>query len=663
MSDEEDIKLADEEALKRRFLFRICKNKQELHDWIVIFLALDLPDGMVDEATTSSPMDMVWEVYSKMLEGTDEEFMRVLYFASRDSFKTLSASVIEVLALLHCGRNVAHMAAIQDQALKAQEYVKRSFRRPYLRDFVVGDNERMTKIVRFYNPRTRHSLTQDEYAAYNADEKGEFIEIKKVIDEYVEKDHYVKIVICTMAGANSEHVPLFVIDEVDVVSNPAAYAESQNIPAGRGKNLPITMLTSTRKQAFGLVQKEIDNAKNSGLKIRSWNIIDVTQACLPSRHKPEKPRLKLYVSDEDLRHVDEQTYASMNIKEKETYFPMEGFAGCKNCKLFPACKTRLATHQKSTSSLLKTIPETIGKFNGNSTEMAQAQLLCRKPSSFGLVYQRLNKMVHVITPAQAHEKIFAEAPPGDPKDFTKAQLMVILKETRSGQFIGGIDWGHTHNFVYTQGLKEGGRCFVTHFVTMPGLDPDQMLESCEPFLQYSAGIFPDNADPKMIKLFSKKGFNMKKTEKGAGSVVGGISVVKWLLNPPGTDQPNLYFIHDIGEDPMMNLSINNIAQYHWKKDAAGRITEIPDDDDDDEADALRYMLSGAFKMSTGLVVSKEVEEGPKNVYKEDSWMTKMIQQRLGSASNGSDFLSNVDESQDSSEKQGGKGGGGIIWDI
>jgi len=646
----------DETELRRKFLFRICKSKKELHDWVAVFLGLDLPDGIVDQNSTSSPMSMVWEMYSKMLEGTDESFMRVLYYASRDSFKTLSAAVIEVLAMLHCNRNVAHMAAIQDQALKAQEYVKRSFRRPYIRDFVVGNNERVTKVLRYYHPHTEHSITGAEYDAFVADESGEFSTISKTIDEYIEKDQYVKIVICTLAGANSEHAPLFVIDEVDVVSNPTAYEESQNIPAGRGNKLPITMLTSTRKQAFGLVQKEIDNANKSGLNIRSWNIIDVTEQCPTSRHKPDKPKIPLYVSSEHLRHVDVQTYQAMNFKEAETYLPVEGFAGCKSCKLFPACRGRLATNQTSTSLMLKSIPETIGKFNANSTDMAKAQLLCLKPSSFGLIYSRMDKTHHVISPAQAHLKIFGELPE-DPSNFTKAMLMALLAETRAGQFIAGIDWGHSHNFVYVQALKDGSRCFVTHFVSMPGLDPDQMLDVCEPYKTFQASAFPDNADPKMAKLFSKKGYNIKKATKGAGSVVSGINVVRWLLRPPGQDEPNLYFIHDIGEDPMMAESINRICQYHWKKDAAGQPTEIPADDEDDEVDALRYMIVGSFKLAGGLAVSKsdlDSDSRYKPVYTEANWMSKVLREKTGS-----------DYSETNDEPQGEKKGrnSGLLWDI
>lgn len=622
----------DEGELRRRFLFRICESREELHAWILTFLGLDMPNCTVDPESNSNPMEMVWEMYSKMREGTDESFMRVLYYASRDSFKTLSASVIEVLAMLHLNRNVAHMAAISDQAMKAQEYVKKSFRRPYIRDFIVGNNERVTKIVRFYNPETMHSLTSDEYHSLSASKQAQHQEIAKTISEYQERENYVKIIICTLAGANSEHVPLFIVDEVDVVANPTAYEEAQNIPAGRNGKLPITMLTSTRKQAFGLVQKEIDRAQKSGLNIRHWNIIDVTERCPPERHRPDLVKIKLWVSDDQLRHTDQAGYDEMNFKEKETFAEAEGFAGCGKCKLFFACRTRLATHQTSTSSMLKSIPETIGKFNANSIEMAKAQLLCLKPSSVGLVYGRFDKTRHVLTPAQAYFKVWGETHP-DPKNFTKAQFLDLVRQ-RDVAWNGGLDWGHTHNFAYVHSFKDGPRCFVTHCISIPELDPDQMLDVCEPFKMYDPAIYADTADPKMAKLFRKNGHRMMKWKKGPGSVVGGIQVVRWMMNPPA-GEPNFFIVHDIGDDPHIDTLVNNLAEYHWKTDSAGHPTDVPDEDGDDEPDALRYLVMNAFtpggKMSVGRTSDPITDGIPVDgLYDPNKWMNQIISERTGS---------------------------------
>jgi hypothetical protein len=1033
--------ITDENELRRRYLFRLCESKQELHDWILIFLGLDLPDctvyvGVSPEAdSNSNPMDMVWEMYTKMLDGTDESFMRVLYYASRDSFKTLSAAVVEVLAVLHCNRNVAHMAAIQEQALKAQEYVKRMFRRPHLRDFIVGNNERTTKIIRYYNPTTQHSLTAAEFADLSASEQAKHEEMSRVLSEYREKEKYIKVVICTMAGANcidpasmitmsdgskkiamdveigdlvrgfdtgtkefitnriadkgltekpavrlsfqgggsvvvsddhqiftnsgwahargirvgdlcfdasgektspsghegvdllahdgtriwnpwsvlvgtllgdasitwpknrkgekygrgpriqffhcekqkeylhhkvsilskigfrfnvckdgsglkatsnvderliplfdmfyrsgykkvtqdildkvdeealsfwiqddgrggpyrvgtskdhclelatccfshdenelivrwlldskgissrigtvsngkkkypivvisldssrelseriskffhhsmryklpspnrmlvgrciecscligrrevgrfsrctgcpnpntrkkresfvlfkskfihkiikienletrtlldlhidtnndnrrnfvannslllhnSEHCPLFCIDEVDVVSNPTAYEESQSIPAGSGGKLPITLLTSTRKQAFGLVQKEIDRAAKSGLQIRHWNIIDVTTPCPPSRHKPELPKLKLYVNNTDLRHTDEAGYKELNFKEKEKFSETTGYAGCRSCRLFTGCRGRLATEQTSTSTMLKSIPEVIGKFNALSVEMACAQLLCLKPSSTGLIYSRFDKTRHVLSPAQAYFKIFGEHV-SDPKQFTKAMFIDVVRR-RGVDWYGGLDWGHTHNFAYVHGFKDGPRFFLTHCISVPELDPDQMLDVCEPFKEDQPSIYPDTADPKMNKLFKKNGHRMMNWSKGPGSVVGGIQIVRWMMNPPMGDC-NFFIVHDIDEDLHIDTLVNNIAEYHWKVDSGNNPTNVPSEEKDDEADAVRYVLMNVFSAASGITVGKTTQEElgvptAAEGQQPDNWMTRLISEKTG----------------------------------
>lgn len=691
-----DLQLASDLDKRRRFLFRVCKTREELHDWILVYLGLDLPDCTVHPDSNSNPMEMVWEVYQKMLDGTDESFLRVLYYASRDSFKTLGAAVIEVLSILHCNRSAAHMAAIGEQALKSQEYVKRAFRRPFLRDFVDGNNERLTKIVRYYNPTTEHSLTLKEYETLSTTEQENFEQIQSILRDYIEKEVYVKIVICTMQGANSEHVPLLIIDEVDVVANPKAYEEAQNIPAGRGGKLPLTILTSTRKQAFGLVQKEIDRAEDSGLQIRHWNIVDVTKACEPRRHKPELPKLPLYVSDDDLRHTDEVGYQQLNFKEQEKYVRTEeNFAGCKTCKLFTACRGRLATHQKSNSLLLKSIPEVIGKFKANSTEMALAQLLCKKPSSTGLIYGRFSKTRHVITPAEAYEKVFGEPVSQDQvavKNYTKTMLIQAFRE-RGMEAFGGIDWGHTHNFAHVQGFKDASRFFVTGSLIAPGLDPDQMLMASESFKENSPKIYPDTADPKMIKLFRKYGWSMINWKKGPGTVDGGISVVRHLLNPFGMADPFLYFVADVGEDEHMATLINSIAEYHYKLDSSTKApTNVPDEDNDDGPDALRYMLMNVFSLSGKIVVpagstASVTEPPPPSVqgYDPQNWIAQKVAELTGQqyerpaeakkqdrpsmtidAPEGSGFKSyyGSDEEQEAKQTRGRKGKKGrLTWDI
>jgi len=146
-------------------------------------------------------------------------------------------------------------------------------------------------------------------------------------------------------------------------------------------NFPITLITSSRKFSYSHVQKMIDSAEKTGTKVFHWNFIDVTERCPPERHKPELPKLPLYISDETLEHTTEEGFNEMPLAQQEKFFKTEGFAGCVKCKLFPACRTRLATNQHSTSKMLKPIPFVINKFSEVDTEIAKSQLLCWKPST------------------------------------------------------------------------------------------------------------------------------------------------------------------------------------------------------------------------------------------------------------------------------------------
>jgi hypothetical protein len=984
---------ADE--LKKRILFVPLETKEALHSWIKVFLGLDIPDCIVDEASTSNPMQAIWDTYERALKNDDPTYNFVLNYAARDTFKTISASILEVLMLCHLGRSVAHMAAIEAQAKKSQEYVKKFLRQSMLREFVVGDNQRKVEICRYYDdstgislsPREYNSLTtpaersryrqisnyivivictmagancvdpeslvwmadgtrkrmhqlgagedvlvfdamerktvsmpvkavggvvknsmrltfddgdflvlsedhklltnngwlcarkmrlgykvpglkapqdglnykesislgcihgnfksmlvgtllgdasliwpvykptgkrvgagpllsishgrkQHEYLQHkmrvavaggygmrskigacevlkswthgqadfeplwrmfyesgrkrvtreildlvdeealaywlmddgsgnaqvvgtckdrkiqihtcsftreehelmvswfkerwglkarigvNRNSKGarydiiefsleESRKLSKLVDKFIhpsmkykfpapekfldvdcihcgvplgrgrmgrlavrcalhrrqsireklgtgfftksitkiefvgprylsdlsidtDKPHLKNVILnSSIISHNSEHSSCLVVDEVDVVANPKAYEEARAIPAPYEGKHPITLLTSTRKFSFGLVQKEIDRAKESGLIIKHWNVIDVTAACPATRHLPDQPKIPIYRSDDTLRALSEDQYNDLAEEQQEKYVRDEGYEGClKNCKLFAACKGRLATHQKSTSSLLKPIEHTQSLFRKFSPEMAKAQLLCWKPSSEGMIYPRFDRAVHMLTPAQIAEKVTGEH--YDPK-MTKTQLIALLK-TREVQWHAGMDWGYTHNFATVIGARDGARMFIIDVISQPELELGQKLELCETRLKpYQAQIWPDPAYPSDIKTFKRNGYRMRDWDKGKGTVAGGIEVVRLKLWP-SLGQPELFFL---AGDEGVELLVKRMQAYHYIIDPAGRITEEPDDEDDDECDALRYLVMNVFApKGKGPIASKPEERNP-----------------------------------------------------
>lgn len=629
----EGLSLAD----RRQLLFKTCHSKKDLHRWIRVYLGLDIPECIIDPSSTASPMDIIYEVYERALKNDDENYSRVLVYASRDSYKTLSAAILEVLMLVHLDRSVAHMAAIEPQAAKCSSYVRKFLMRSILRDYVVGDNKREIFFVRYEND-VGENITQKQYESLSPEDQ----------EKYKEHETYVKVLVSTLQSTNSEHTNFMCVDELDVITNPRAYAEAQLIPAARDGKLPITLLTSTRK-SYGLVQKEIDNAADTGLKIHHFNLIDVTERCPESRHKPELPRLPIYRSDDTLKAISEKAYEDLIPEKKSTYVKDEGFDGClNNCRLFAMCQGRLATKQTSRSSLLKPIPDTINKFRSVDLDMAKAQLLCWKPSKIGLIYSRIDPTVHKIS-ASAMAKMIT----GDdyPPHFSKTDLVALFRQ-RESAFYGGMDFGYSHNFAVVIGAKDGNRMFVIEAFQAAELDLGQKVSTCDSSIKkYSPSIYPDTAYPSDIKTFKKNGYSMRDWKKGPGSVKDGIGIMQTKLWPV-IGEPELYFLEG---DPGVELLFKQLAQYHWKLDAVGDPTDEPDDKDDDGPDGTRYMVMNVFASKGKITVTHDIPLPPsvatiqQQQYTEDNFIAKKVAELTGMT-----YESNA-ASNGQEQKKSGKG--------
>jgi hypothetical protein len=651
--------IQNKDELLKRCLFIPCESKDDLHRWIRVYLNFDMPNIIVHPESTSTPMDFIWEVYSKARADDDPSFTRVMAYSCRDGYKTLSASILEVLLMAHCERSTGHLAALETQAGYALGYVKNFLSKPYLRDFVVGDNKREIELLRYEDPVTKFSYSQKE-----------FKELPSVTqNSLIKKHNYIKIVICTRAGANGLHAPSMVIDEVDLAKNDG-YEEAQLIPGPWGVKYPITTLVSTRKSSIGLVQKEIDNANKSGLQIRHWNIIDVTEACPPKRHKPDEPKKEYYINDSDLAKLDVNQYEAVDDKTKAKFRKIEAFSGCDSCSLLPVCEGLLATKQRKekvelpTINLLKSIDNTIASFNKVSHEMAQAQLMCRKPESTGLIYPKLDKEVHMISANQMFEIMTGEKVN---KFISKEELVQFLIKN-DARFYTGMDFGWAHDFAAVTGAVWGNFFFVIDSIAVPGLELDEKIVACDKIKEWGSIVFPDPEDPASAATFRRKGFKIRKWNKEKGSVKAGIEIVRTKLKSAigGT---TLFFLKD---DEGCNNLVRQMIRYHFKQDAAGNITDEPDKDQDDSCDALRYAVMNIFTLKGKVVAA--IDENPviagissrtsfdqpqnNNVQQQQT-----LQREMQSIING--FVENPTErtSLSSSEEGEPKNKSKFIWDI
>lgn len=209
----------DRLKLKRDLLFSICKDKESLRNWIRTYIGLDMPNSVVDEDSNSCPLDMIWEVYSNGLIKNNVGFSRVLYYASRDSGKTLSEAIIEILCLFHLRRSVVHLAAIKEQSKKAQAYAKDFLRRPILKNFVTSSNSTDLVLTFFNNKQTGETLSLPEYESLTPDQQL----------DWEQEDVYTRIIVATVQSCNGQHAPMLVLDELEIIQDKLAVQESKII--------------------------------------------------------------------------------------------------------------------------------------------------------------------------------------------------------------------------------------------------------------------------------------------------------------------------------------------------------------------------------------------------------------------------------------------------
>jgi hypothetical protein len=217
----------------------------------------------------------------------------------------------------------------------------------------------------------------------------------------------------------------------------------------------------------------------------------------------------------------------------------------------------------------------------------------------------------------------------------------------------GMDFGYGHNFAVTFGFKDGNRFFITDVVAAPRLDPFQQITSCEFMKPFGTVIFADTENPQLIELFRKHGYNMREWSKTKGSVNGGIDSVRMMFMPAIGD-PRLFLLSG---DPMCEFLAKRISAYKWKMDAAGNPTDQPDDKNDDECDAMRYMIMNLFKPAGKVIVAQDVGIGTPSVGQSSdfqNWFNTVVAEHMGDSAG---VLTG-----DISSKNGGKPGG-VVFDF
>lgn len=529
------------EQYKRDMIFKIFNTREDLDKWLQLFIGFKLTKDWIDKDSNSSPIDAIWTVYQAVRDNTGDKIPGYIFLSSRETFKTVSASLLEVLIMVHFRGEVGHMAAIRSQSEVAMGYIQSFFRKlkPYL-----------------------------EYHGWELESEN------KTIIKYLTPDNNnpsLKIVVCTMAGANAFHCSYFFIDEIDLIPNPKAYDESRSIPGSKNGKYPITVKLSTRKFSFGLMNFEIENRHVSGDMLLRWNVMDAAERCPKSRHLPEKPFIKRVIGTRlPLVNMSLEDLNSIPEEKRSEYEVVDCFAGCKDCKLLPVCRTKLAYREEScTGGFYKSLSSIEMGFRNKPVEYAEAQLLCWRPSTKGLVYPRFCNIENVITCEKAYELLT-----GEKRERVSFDLIRETVISLGILVVAALDWGFRHKTAIVVGCKlPNGDFLILTTYSATELELDQIVRKALE-LKDLYGIqkwFCDTAAPSNIKTFKRNGLSCGEFKK---DVIAGIESVRGVLCD-ALGRRRLKIIKTPDNEELV-VALQN---HHFKLDKKGEPTREPDDEE------------------------------------------------------------------------------------
>jgi hypothetical protein len=555
----------DQKKEVAELMFTPLISSDEVKDWARTFLDLELPLEITDPDSTSSPLNAIWQVYETAKNNRGDINPAYILMSCREGMKTVSVAILELLLVLHFSLTIAHAAATEEQSAVAIGYIV---------DFIAKIDPLL------------------EISGWQID-KNNKRNIRYTTPQG--KNPFIKIVICTKKGMNSLHANFLFLDELDL-ADPAAIKQGNNIARYSRGFFGIRVFLSTRKYAFGNMQAAIEKAEETNSKILSWNILDVTEACPPSRHKPELPKQDMFVAKNlPLRRLTGDEYNGLPDIEKSKYDLIPNVhGGCVGCKLLPVCRTRLSQKAPTaTGGFHKPIVTVIQAFVDNDVDVAEAELMCWKPGSEGLVYPRYSDKVdvgNVISVKKAYETLIGTIAP---TNITELNIYAILRQLDIPVYCG-VDWGDTHDAVIMAMARiPNGEVWVIDCFASPKLEIQDLIPVAINFRDRFKPMkwFCDTSMPAYIRAFVRNGMACPKFVK---DVSGGIGAVRGKIMT-ATGQRLLKVL-----DTTNNKKVRTaLTKHKFILDGQGNPTQQPDDEAGvaDIGDTIRYIGQNMFPLS------------------------------------------------------------------
>ena len=575
---------------REELLFEICESREELQQHIKTFLKIDLPDYIVDENSTSTAMDFVWEIYNLMRTGKGPQ--RHVVAASRNSAKTLTACIIRFYSMIHFRRTGTHLAATMDQSQSAIGYLDKFLAIPEVHKYISTDNTR-TKELKGLPP---NSHTRNDTCK-------------------------LRVSVATKKGVNSQRGSLNMRDETDLLP-PAIISESVFIAdptQDEHRFGPIEIDLSSRKTNDGPMQQKIDEAEGKDpppdLKLHKWSAVDWMRECPTEIHKPDLPKIKAWLNTDNLKITwDEEIFKRLPKTEQTLNQEVECFEGCKSCPAFVVCQGR-SPKQKSKSRMLRDIAFVSLILKGvNSAEAIIAQALNLKPESSSVVFKTFRRHRHFLKPHEFYK--FITGVYWNPERMTEEEiedgldrddLLTLIKITPDKDVIYkalvdlgwdinyGVDWGYNPaSAVCIVGAyhRRQKRAVVLHVASSheyANVDWAAYIAK-NIWSQYPGDLVcPDMADPASPSYFGKH--KMPCLDYKPSKIETGVSQLRSLLWNPGA-QTEMFALLDDGDMGENWKLAEAFEKWTYKKTPIGfDYDKFEDNDFCDYLDPCRYGMA------------------------------------------------------------------------
>jgi hypothetical protein len=557
--------------------FTPCETKQDLKQWISTFLQIDFPDLIIDENSTSTPMDFIWEVYDTARLGKPTTHVGA---SARACQKTLSVSVLEFLMMIHFRKTIIHLAAIVDQSIAMIAYLNKYINNPLMQRYILANTNRKKEL---------HNLPPNKYS-------------KLTIAS-------LKVIVATTESSNGMRGNCLFFDEVDLIDR-AILSESAMIadPDMQG-NPPIFVYISSRKSNFGPVQDKIDASydPSNNIRLHKWSLVDFLRKCSDEVCQRDTPAVR-YLHSDTLEVKDTEELLKLPKTQAELFSVIPCFQGCLTCKAFVICQGRAVKQTQSCLVLREQVfVASVVRETGDADKI-KAQLLNLKPESAGSVFSRFNKELHFRSIHDCYEFAFNEPYDGH-VELDKYEFVMLLRE--AGWYMTcGVDFGWTALSValltaYHRGMD---KVLFLHMEYASGYPNADWLAFIKENIYDVYGfdlLCPDTADKSSPKMAYKLGMTSR-TVKPL-KIQTGIDWLRSKMWSPSKQASSLMILADNNT----KLLAKALEEYQYRRTATGFVYNQYEDEtvNSDIADGCRYAID-PFVHTSGVVLQASQPDVP-----------------------------------------------------